>query len=81
MALLSDGSIVASDGENRRIQIFDNGGKFVTSFDTNTELKPKGVCVTMEGKIAVCCGDSVRLFDEGSEFEKFEDFESHLDSL
>lgn len=60
-----NGDIVTSDSDNKRIQIFNATGKFRTTFDTETELKPKGVCVTPDNNIAVCCGDQVHIYGRG----------------
>lgn len=65
LAIFGDSDVVVSDGENKRVQIFDKQGRFQTTFDTGTELKPKGLCVTPDQKIAVCCGDAVNVFDRG----------------
>ncbi|XP_077974249.1 uncharacterized protein LOC144429896 [Styela clava] len=64
LTIFDNGDIVTSDGDNRRVQIFDKRGKFLTTFDTNTELKPKGICMTPDNRIAVCCGDAVNVYDK-----------------
>ncbi|XP_076818850.1 uncharacterized protein LOC143464763 [Clavelina lepadiformis] len=60
--VLPDNRIVVSDGDNKQIQIFDQLGNFIRIFTTGSELSPKGIFVTRQCDIVVCCGNEVRVF-------------------
>ena len=53
---------MVSDGDNKQIQIFDQLGNFIRIFTTGSELSPKGIFVTRQCDIVVCCGNEVRVF-------------------
>nr|XP_026694454.1 uncharacterized protein LOC100184006 isoform X2 [Ciona intestinalis] len=57
-----DDDIIVSDSDNNRVQIFDRFGNFRLKFDTGSDFKPKGLFVTQQRLIVVCCGSEVRVF-------------------
>nr|CAB3267243.1 protein lin-41-like [Phallusia mammillata] len=69
LSLTREQDIVVSDSDNLRIQIFDRFGNFKHAFDTESELKPKGVFVTHQGDILVCCGSEIRIFSISGELK------------
>lgn len=80
VAVAPDGMVYVADTVNRRIQIFNDGGEFVSLFgkegrEDEEFLGPNGLCVDSEGKVYVADPllNQVKIFTPDGEFiSKFE---------